>query len=336
MSAPKFDFMVVGAGIAGLAAARLLQSAGHPTAVLESNAKVGGRIATYRHGNCRYDYGAQNLKGADRDLAKEASALGLKVRPIVEPVWLHEAGITRPGDPAANAEAKWTYEGGLDALPERLAAGLTLCFNVTVNRLIESSGEVLALDISGNTVCRARRAVLAVPAPIAAGILERSETRAKRAAPLLREAQYSRCLTVMLEFEPNLADWPYYALIASDRSHPLLWLARENCKGYLEAGTGLVAQLGPAISEEMWSHSEEKIVDATLCWVAEVCGQSNAHPTWSRIHRWPHAQPLHTISFDAANQGSSNIVICGDAVARARVPDAYASGLKAARKLLAI
>jgi monoamine oxidase len=46
MDAP-FDVVIIGAGIAGLAAGRLLASAGRRVAILEARDRVGGRIHTH-------------------------------------------------------------------------------------------------------------------------------------------------------------------------------------------------------------------------------------------------------------------------------------------------
>ncbi len=49
---------IVGAGIAGLAAARQLQSAGHEVQVIDKGCGVGGRMATRRIKGARLDHGA--------------------------------------------------------------------------------------------------------------------------------------------------------------------------------------------------------------------------------------------------------------------------------------
>ena len=56
---------IIGAGMAGLAAARALTQAGHTVTLFEKSRGVGGRVATRRIGDCIVDHGAQNIKPQD-------------------------------------------------------------------------------------------------------------------------------------------------------------------------------------------------------------------------------------------------------------------------------
>ena len=69
--------VVVGAGIAGLAAAFRLQQAGHAVQVLESAPQVGGRMITREWRGIRFDPGAEFVTGADTYLLDLARQLGI-------------------------------------------------------------------------------------------------------------------------------------------------------------------------------------------------------------------------------------------------------------------
>lgn len=64
------DFIVIGAGLAGLNATLLLQSAGHDVTLLESSTRVGGRVKTDTEDGLLFDHGFQLLNPAYPELKK--------------------------------------------------------------------------------------------------------------------------------------------------------------------------------------------------------------------------------------------------------------------------
>ncbi|HKP07936.1 MAG TPA: FAD-dependent oxidoreductase, partial [Microbacterium sp.] len=75
-----FDTIVVGAGVAGLTAARLLTKAGRRVVVLEARDRVGGRVSTDRHfAGTVTDMGASWIHGiAGSPVAAAAEAFGMR------------------------------------------------------------------------------------------------------------------------------------------------------------------------------------------------------------------------------------------------------------------
>ncbi len=73
-----FDTIVVGAGVSGLTAARLLVSAGQRVVVLEARDRVGGRVWTDRTDGHVMDRGASWIHGIDDNpVAAAATAFGM-------------------------------------------------------------------------------------------------------------------------------------------------------------------------------------------------------------------------------------------------------------------
>lgn len=87
----RFDSIVIGAGVAGLTAARLIAAEGQRVVVLEARDRIGGRVVTDRTGGVVTDLGASWIHGVhDSPVAAAAAAFGM---PMVE----HTVGSYQPG-----------------------------------------------------------------------------------------------------------------------------------------------------------------------------------------------------------------------------------------------
>jgi len=110
------DVVVVGAGVAGLAAAQRLTEAGATSAVLEARSRIGGRVHTIRDDRTPIpiELGAEFVHGSAPELVQIARQQNLVVCDIHGDRWSAERGTLKPMDDDDFWSQLERVMGGLD------------------------------------------------------------------------------------------------------------------------------------------------------------------------------------------------------------------------------
>lgn len=98
MAVEDVDVAVVGAGAAGLSAARTLAGAGVRIVVLEARDRIGGRIATVRDPSLPVpiELGAEFIHGVPESLLEIVRAAGLLMVDVPDEPWRRRGGVLAP------------------------------------------------------------------------------------------------------------------------------------------------------------------------------------------------------------------------------------------------
>ena len=341
---------IIGAGMAGLGAARALLQTGVKVNLYEKSPGVGGRVATRRIAGCTFDHGAQIIKPAgfslDKLMREELPRPDLlEVKTPILP--FASDGSRLPIDPLRGSEAKYAYADGITTLPKMmmqscLDLGGALRLDTHIARFKESPEGVTLFDRNGEKIGEADALVITAPAPQAAALIEASEmldpVAQSAQISALRTVRYRPCLSVLLGYSRFEFANDAYALIAEDKNSPLLWVAFENMKSLKRAPNGetlLIAQFGGDFSNEKYDFPDETVIEEALQALRPLFQGASDSPTFSQVKRWRYSQPIGMVAFSAVNPASSRIVVAGDALRpdNGRIHQAYESGLEAAALL---
>ena len=196
------DCLIVGAGIAGLVAARTLQNRGLRVLVLDKGRGVGGRLATRNFEGGRFDYGAQFFtvrNPAFRGLVEEWMAAGV-VAPWSEGFFLPDGRFKDTG------EVHYRGVGGMRTIATHLALNLDVRSQVEVKAISVEKTVWNVTDTNGN-VFAGKALILTPPVPQSLALLEVGNVPLEKSvrAELSRFA-YNPCIAVMAVLESPSSD----------------------------------------------------------------------------------------------------------------------------------
>jgi hypothetical protein len=344
MATQQRKVAVIGAGMAGLSCARTLAQAGHRVTVLEQGGAVGGRMGSCETPFGSFDHGSQYFTVRDARFEQV-----LSISPGLRKPW--SANAVRVLDPHGRIaeaalpapEPHWVAVPTMDALARHWAQPLLDAGCVELQtRVMRIERDALdpgrwQLRTSGpqdsvHVFPGFDAVLLAVPGPLAAGLLGRSAL-GQRLAQRIREVVVAPCWTLMLAFpqavQPALAHLGPQWNAALSTHHRIAWLARESSKpgrGGVERWT---VQASPAWSREHLEDDAQRVQAKLLKAFGEVTG-IYAQPSYAQVHRWRWARTEAPLGVGHLWDDQAGLGACGDWCLGHRVEDAFVSGLELA------
>jgi predicted NAD/FAD-dependent oxidoreductase len=313
--------------------------------IFEKSKGFGGRAATRKQAGFIYDHGTQYIRqGAPESISLITKRFLLPdLINISKPVWIFDgSGQIQEGDPQQNAEPKWSYRSGLTALAKRMAEGLNIHLQIQIQQVEQSQHGWELIAANGARFTGFDKLLITIPATQASELIQASPLENGLHNVLcayLDRASYNPLISVILGYRPRPQNRPYYALVNTDRAHPISWLAWEHEKAPERAPADaglLIAQMGPHYSKEHWQTADDSIIADTTRLVAALLHEPLAPPFFSDLQRWRYALPSEKADAEQLNTLALplGLAFSGDAFVGGRAHLALEHGILVAGQLL--
>lgn len=312
--------VVIGAGIAGLTAARSLAAGGHEVVVLDKGRSPGGRMATRRIGGATVDHGAQFFTVRGDAFAAQVAVWQADG---TSRVWCH--GFTAGGD----GFPRYIGTRGMNAIAKRIAVGLDVRCGAMAFAVRRASADRDRWDVvvDDGTVHRADAVISTCPLAQTFSLLVEADVDLPRQ---LVTDDYERTLAFLA-----VLDGPSAVPSPGGVQGPdgIFAFVADNAAKGISTVPALTFHARPAWSEEHWDRDpaeiHEMLVDAARPW------QGSARIVDSQVKRWRFATPRTLWPDPCWIAPERSLVVAGDAFAGPKVEGAFNSGLAAAAALTA-
>lgn len=331
--------VVIGAGVAGLSAARALQDAGREVRVLEKARGVGGRCATRRIEGQPVDSGVAWFHGSDasflavfQEFSPDEVLDGWPRRVVGSGPPCHPHGLDA-------GQRRFALRDGASALPKRLAQGLDVRLNTRVHAVTAHADHLRVR--TEDTTYDAEHVVFTLPAEqsseLLAGLEPDREVSAVRF--LLGRVGSVACLTVLALYDLDRPD-PGFDVNLPPLGGPLALIAHDSTKRTDPRFRALVLQASPAWSREHLERDPEAWSAALLDAAAEQVGPWVRSPRARQAHRWRYARVAPALALRSPvllGSGSAKVALTGEAFHEGTgVQGAFLAGRRAAARLLEV
>jgi renalase len=295
--------IIIGAGMSGLSAARILTQKGHTITVLDKGRGVGGRMSTRTIENAKVDHGAQYFSVKTPEFQALISELQLE-------------NITAEWHLAQRNNVRYVGTKGMNTIPKKLASTLNVLVNEKVilienNTVQTESGRVYEYD----------NLVITIPIPQVIDLFQNSKIDfSKNDTNVLNKIEYEPCIAVMAVLkEPTKIVSGGIIL----ENQPVAWIADNFQKGITEIPT-VTIHASAAYSAERFDDDLPEVAKEMLASVNQYVTAENI--VSFQTHRWKFSNATRRYSEPFYQLENRPIYLSGDGFGMGNVEGAFLSG----------
>lgn len=326
MKSLKPKVAIIGAGIAGLTCAKLLNDHGALATVFEKSKGVGGRTSTRRiEPNLSFDHGAQYFTVRNpilQSFVNNWETLGIVSEWKGKIVKLDNLEVTEK-------EIIPRYVGvpGMTAMALQIAKDCDIKRETKIIEVQHESNQWTLLDEAGVAYNGFDHLIVALPAPQTAELL--AQYAASKPATLI---SMTPCWAVLIGCE-NKIDVPWDG--AFIHNSPLSWVARNSSKPGRDSSKDCwVLHANTEWSTNHLEDTHDAVIRSLIESFEKAIGSSIPVRNYETAHRWRYSMGANFINQNDLLDESIGLSICGDWVNGGRIEGAFLSGITAAENII--
>ncbi|WP_018126655.1 NAD(P)/FAD-dependent oxidoreductase [Balneola vulgaris] len=327
---------IIGAGVAGLTAGRILAEAGHEVMVYEKSRGLGGRLATRYAGEnnqTKVDHGLPYIEETSEKIQPMLQNLVNKGKlvPFSGPfMHLNEAGELSQFYPT---KKRYVAPMGMNQVGKELARYVDVQTNTKVSGVTHigedrTKKRSWMLNFPTGDAVNVDAVVIATPSKQAYAILNTTIDEVAT-LKLLREVdavEYDPCFSLMVGYGD--ADVPEWSMMECD--HPIIAsITNEVSKRGESTECSFVIQTTAEFARANKDASKEAVEEEILDALGEITGGWSTLPAWSELHFWRYSKAINPLPYPFMEVVGNDapIALIGSYMNGDSVESAYLSGL---------
>jgi photolyase PhrII len=324
---------IIGAGLSGTIAARILHDHGIDVQIFEKSKSIGGRMATRRIGEAAFNHGAQYFTARDT-----------RFKQYVES-WMQQ-GLVRswPGSIVAINQAgafeptphldRYIGTSGMTAIAKHLAKDISIQQETEIAAIKSVDGRYLLLEKQQRNHGPFDRVVVSAPSAQSGILLKGMMHQYDRDMGLTCSAiKMDPCWCVMIELD-GLLDVEWTGAFVN--VGPLRWISRAST---ILAGSNTRTERIVLHANGTWSQENlEGQPDQIVSWLEDAfwqaTGLSRVRAVNLVAHRWRYSIPQTHYDDRCLMSKDSKLFACGDWAGGPKVEGAFLSGCAVAGRVM--
>jgi renalase len=295
--------IIIGAGMAGLSAARILTQKGHDVMVLDKGRGVGGRMSTRTIENAKADHGAQYFSVKTPEFQELISSFQFE-------------NVIAEWHLAQRLNVRFVGANGMNTIPKKMASSLNVLVNEKVilvdnNSVTTESGKVYNFD----------NLIVTIPIPQVIELFQNSKIDfSEHDKSVLEQIEYESCLAVMAVLKQPTEIISGGVIL---QNQPVAWIADNFQKGITETPT-VTIHASATYSAERFDEDLKEVANEMLLSVNQYVKPENVISF--QTHRWKFSNATRRYDMPFYQIENRNIYLSGDGFGIGNVEGAFLSG----------